>query len=353
MKKIFALILAFSLFPIFAFSQEGTSLTLTPTLIKVNVVPGQVWSSFLKVVNTNPTPLTVYLSVFDFKGDEKGGVSFVSPPENEEAKKFYLSSWIEISKEPIEIPPNQSKEIPFTIKVPKDASAGGYYSAILVGTQPVGEQKPGTVIKISQQVSCLILLTVEGEILEKGWIREFSSEKSFYQKPEVKLNLVFENLGNVHLQPVGEIKIYNIWGKEKGKIEVNQKTEFGNVLPKSKRIWNFEWKGEESLFEIGRYRAEAILHFGRQNQFFDKKVTYFWIVPLVPVLSILGAIILFFLFLIFLVRLYVKRAVKLAQMEIFGEIPEKTQQKVKITPSVLKKPIQKFIVDLKSKKKEK
>jgi hypothetical protein len=82
-------------------------------------------------------------------------------------------------------------------------------------------------------------------------------------------------------------------------------------------------------------------------------VTYFWIVPLVPLLSILGAIILFFLFLIFLVRLYVKRAVKLAQMEILGEIPEKTQQKVKITSSVLKKPIQKFIVDLKSKKKEK
>jgi hypothetical protein len=353
MKKILALILFLSLFPIFALSQEGISLTLTPTLIKVNVVPGQVWSSFLKVVNTNPTPLTVYLSVFDFRGDEKGGVYFVSPPESGEAKKFYLSSWIDIPKEPIEIPPHQSKEITFTIKVPKDASAGGYYSAISVGTQPVGEQKPGTVIKISQQVSCLILLTVEGETVEKGWIREFSSEKSFYQKPEVKLNLVFENLGNVHLQPVGEIKIYNFLGKEKGKIEVNQRTEFGNVLPKSKRIWELEWKGEGSLFEIGRYKAEVLLNFGRQNQLFDKKVTHFWIVPLVPVLSILGAIVLFFLFLILLIRLYVKRAVKLAQMEIFGEIPEKSFQKTKITPSVLKKPLQQFIVDLKSKRKRK
>jgi len=353
MKKILASILFFSFFPFFTFAQEGISLTLTPTLIKINVVPGQVWSSFIKVVNTNPRPLTVFVSLADFKSGEEGGVVFLTPPTSEEAKKTYLSSWIDIPKGPIEIPPSQSQEIPFTIQVPKDASAGGYYAAILVGTEPAGEQKPGTVIKISQQVSSLILLTVEGEIFEKGWIREFSTEKDFYQKPNVKLKLVFENLGNVHLQPVGEIKIYNFWGKEKGKIQINQGTEFGNVLPKSKRTWIFEWKGEESLLEIGRYKAEVILHFGRQNQSFDKKVAYFWIIPLVPTLSILGGIFLFFLLLVLFVKLYIKRAVKLAQMEILGEIPEKTQQKVKITPSVLKKPIQKFIVDLKSKKKEK
>jgi len=352
MRKILTLTLIFSFLPFFVLSQEGISLTLTPTLIKINVFPGQVWSSFVKVVNNNLIPLTVYVSVFDFEGDERGGIKFVAPPEGK-VKDFYLSSWIEIEKEQIEIPPQQSKEIPFTIHVPKDALPGGYYAGILVGTQPIGEQKPGTVIKISQQVTCLILLTVEGEILEKGWIREFSTQKSFYQKPKIKFNLVFENLGNVHLHPVGEIKIYNFFGKEKGKIQINQGTEFGNVLPKSKRIWDFEWKGEESLLEIGRYKAEVILHFGRQNQLFDKKVTYFWIVPLVPVFSIFGGIFLFFLFLIFLIRLYVKRAVKLAKMEILGEIPEKTQQKVKITPSILKKPIQKFILDLKSKKKEK
>ncbi len=353
MRKILPIILLFSFFPFFSFSQEGLSLTLTPTLIKINVVPGQVWSSYLKVVNTNPVPLTIFTSVFDFRGDERGGVFFVSAPEDEKEKKNYFSSWIEISKEPIQIPPYQSKEIPFTIFVPKDASPGGYYSAILVGTQPIEEQKPGTVVKISQQVSSLILLTVEGEILEKGWIREFSTEKDFYQKPEVKFKLVFENLGNVHLLPIGEIKIYNLFGKEKGKISINQATEFGNVLPKSKRVWDFEWKGEESLLEIGRYKAEVILHFGRENQLFDKKVTYFWIIPLVPTLSILTGIVLFFLLLIFLIKLYVKRAVRLAQMEILGEIPEKPSQKIKITSSILKKPIQKFIVDLKSKKKEK
>jgi hypothetical protein len=353
MKKILSSILVLSFLPFFAFAQEGLSLSVSPALTKIHVIPGQAWSSFIKVINSNPHPLTVFLSVFDFKGEETGGPIFFIPPNNEQIKKAHLSSWIEFPKEPIEIPAYQSKEIPFTINVPKDASAGGYYAAILVGTQPMGEQKPGTVVKISQQVSSLILLTVEGNILEKGWIREFSVEKSFYQKPEVKFKLVFENLGNIHLQPVGEVKIYNFFGKEKGTIKINQGTEFGNVLPQSKRLWNLEWKGENALLEIGRYKAEIFLRFGRQNQLFDRKFVYFWIVPLGPVLSILGIILLFFLILTLLIRLYIKRAVKLAQMEILGEIPEKSSQKIKITPSLLKKPLQKFIVDLKSKKKEK
>ena len=361
MKKIFLpfFIIFFLSFSFLTFAQSSSlSLTITPPLIKINLSPGQVWSSYVKVVNNNPELINVFASVLDFTSGETGGVNFFEIPKDKESEKAFMSQWIEISKGPIEIPPFQSKEIPFQIFVPKEADPGGHYAAILIGNKPLEEKTPGTAVKISSQLSCLILANIEGEIVEKGWIREFVTEKSFYQKPEVKIKLTFENLGNTHLQPKGEIKIYNFLGKERGKILINKDTEFGNVLAKSKRIWNFEWKGERSFFEIGRYKAEINLFFGTKNIQSDSRTVYFWILPIKETLAILGGFTLFLLFIIFSIRFYIKRAIRLAQQEILETIgdnlPAKSS-KIRLTKNVIEKPMKEFVVDLKtfSLKKEK
>lgn len=338
--KYLLLIAVFLFFTHSASAQESIGITVTPPLIKINMEPGQTWSSFIKVVNQNPNPLEIYTDVMDFKSGKTGGVEFFSVPREEGVERVFLSQWIKISSEPITIPPFQSKEIPFEISVPENAAPGGHYAAILAGTKPPETSVKGTVIKISSLVSSLILLNVKGEIIEKGWIREFSTEKTFYQKPQVKFKMSFENLGNVHLHPVGQIEIYNMWGKKRGKIPINQKSHFGNVLPQSTRSWQFEWKGEESPFEIGRYKAELVLDFGEEAHQTVSRTIYFWIIPLASTVGILGGTVLSFLIIFLGIRTYIKRSIELTVKQVGLEIGAKPKR-IEITL-----PIKEAIIDL-------
>ncbi len=295
------------------FAQEKLTLTVTPPLFQLNIGPGGFWASSLKVVNTNPYDLTLYASVMNFESQGESGKGKFTPiiKEDPEVSASSLAHWIEVAGEPIFIPREQSAEIPFSVRIPENAPPGGHYAAILVGTQPLVGKSEGSVVRVSSLVSSLLFVRIKGEIQEQGNIREFSTEKTFYQKPDVVFTLRFENKGNVHLKPQGDIVIYNMYGKERGRIPVNQKTDFGNVLPQSTRKFVFEWQGEENLFEVGMYRAVATLSFGkeaRQNVF---RTTYFWVVPLKPTLGIMGGFITFILVMIWAIRLYIRRVLVL------------------------------------------
>ncbi|MAF79586.1 hypothetical protein CL629_00705 [bacterium] len=306
-------------------AQEKMVLTLTPPLFKVNLGPGETWRSSIKVVNTNQYDMDLYASVMNFEArGEKGQAKFIPIVDTENANGT-LAEWIEVSDEIIHIKQEASEEVPFTLQIPEDASPGGHYAAILIGTQPVKENLEGSGIAVSSLISSLIFVEVRGEIIEEGRIKEFSTNKSVYQKLEVELALRFENTGNVHLQPKGEIIIYNMWGKERGKILINQKSEFGNVLPKSMRTFNFVWKGEKNIFEAGKYKALATLTYGKENHRNVSREAYFWIIPLKSIGLIGGGIIAFFAVLIWIIRSYIKKALsieskKLGRVQENGEI---------------------------------
>ncbi len=340
--NILFIIISFGFLANFSNAKEGLGFTITPPLTKTSVVPGQTWKTSIKVVNNSPADLTLYASVYDFKSDITGGVAFYLGKKTQSSEKIFASQWIKISQEPIKLKPYQSQIVPFSIYVPEDAEPGGHYVAIVLGTKPVisGDSK-GTAINISSAIASLVLLRVKGDIIEKGRIRDFYTKKAIYKNADVDFNLTFENLGNVHLHPVGAIKIYNMWGKKRGRIPINENNYFGNVLPNSKRMWKFEWKGEKSLFEIGRYKAQVFLSFGEKAKQTSSREVYFWIIPLVPTTVVLGGFTLLFLIIILSVRLYVKRAILVAQKQA-GISPSQ----VKISAEVLKAPFKEMIIDL-------
>lgn len=306
------ILVAISVLPIRGQAEEKLTITVTPPLFQLAIGPGEFWASSLKVVNTNPYDLTVYASVMNFEANGEEGRGKFTPiiEDDNVASANSLAQWIEVSKKPIFVPREKSVEIPFSVRIPENAPPGGHYAAILVGTQPLSDNVGEPMIRVSSLISSLLFVNIKGDVREEGNIREFSTEKTFYQKPETAFTLRFENTGNVHLQPQGDIAIYNMWGKERGKIVINQKTHFGNVLPQSTREFIFKWQGEANPFEVGRYKAIATLSFGkeaRQNVF---RATYFWIVPIKPTLAILGSFIAFILFMTWIVRAYIKRVLE-------------------------------------------
>ncbi len=298
------------------YAQESVTLSVSPTLIDISAEPGQAWQSKLRVVNVNNFDLTVYVEVVNFAPKGEGGDGTFLPLDSSTQDGSSLAEWISINREPIVIPREQTGEIPFTVMVPKDASPGGHFAAVLVGTKPPVADSGQARLQTAQMVTSLFFARVAGDVVESGAIREFTTDNTVMNNPEVGFTLRFENKGNVHLRPQGEIKIYNMWGEERGIVPINQYSSFGNVLPESIRKYDFTWKGEWSLSEMGRYSAVATLGFGADEKQFASSKVYFWVIPFKLVFGILLGLVIFIVIITWLVRLYVRHMLSMAGIRL-------------------------------------
>lgn len=281
--------------------------------------PGQTFKSTLRIINTNPYELRVFIDRNDFlpKGEE--GVPEFIPPNETDAVQSTFAEWVTSERELI-IAPEQTIELPFQITVPQDAAPGGHFAALMVSTRPPDDPSKVSKVKTAQTISALLFMRVTGDITESSAVRSFRTSNYFLSKPEATFELRIENKGNVHVQPQGEIKIFNMWGKERGTIPVNQYTLFGNVLPNSVRKFSFTWSSEWSITDIGRYTAMATLAYGvdtRQTMYAD---TAFWIIPWKFLLTIIVVVGGFIALMTWAIKTYVRRMLILAGVRP-GAIP--------------------------------
>ncbi len=304
------------------FAQESLTLSISPSLFDMSVNPGQEWRSTLKVINVNNYDLIVYIDVVNFQPQGEGGDGRFVPVATD-SEGSTLAEWFTITKEAVVVPKQQSTEIPFSVTVPTDASPGGHFAAILVGTKPLAPESGQAKVQTAQAVTSLFFARVAGDIIEKGSIREFITTDSYLDSPEATFGLRFENNGNVHLQPQGEIKILNMWGQERGLIPINQTSQFGNVLPESIRNFTFSWKGEWSISDIGRYTAVVNLAYGTEARQFATAETSFWVIPYKLLLALLLFIVGAVLIVTKLVKIYVRHTLLLAGIDLSQRISDK------------------------------
>ena len=295
-----------------AYAQTKQILSVTPPLFQMSAMPGKIWQSTIKVVNGNPYPMTVYAEVVNFKAVGESGHGQFLPIQGGDTEKTTLAHWIDIPGGPHLIPPETAKEISFFVDVPEDAPPGGHYAAVLITTKPSGGMGGGSAVQTSQAVTSLFFMRIEGDVHEDGSIREFRVMDTFMPRPEAEFSLRFENKGNVHLQPRGNIVITNMWGTERGIIPINYESHFGNVLPESIRDFKFTWQTKLSFTEVGRYKAIVTLGYGVDNIKNVSSVTYFWVVPVKITLIILVVLGTFIALIVWMVKAYIRRMLTLA-----------------------------------------
>ncbi|HCC04846.1 TPA: hypothetical protein DEP58_00895 [Patescibacteria group bacterium] len=303
-------------------SEMGLSLTIAPPLFQINLQPGETWSSYITVVNNNQYDLSLFADPVLFRpSGESGSPVFITPTaESEESST--LAGWITVPQEAFSIVREQTYKLPLTITVPNDAAPGGHYAAILIGNRsPEGRGVEGNTVNVTSSIASLIFLSVSGDVIEKGQIRDFATEEMVYDTATAKLSLRFENKGNVHLIPQGNIVIYNMFGKVRGTIPINQQKDYGNVLPNSVRKFSFTWESDTGLWDIGRYKAEATIGYGKDAKQSALATTYFYVLPVVPLLQIVGGLLALVFFVGWVLRLYIRRALALetAHLQMQGD----------------------------------
>ena len=309
-RFLFLLLILTISYPVYA-----AGIVLSPPKFEFQADPGQEIYDKIKITNNNEKSILLNSEVQDFVASgETGQPAFVNPEENNSG--LSLANWIIVNnKELIEIKPGEKKEIPFIIKVPDNAEPGGKYGTIFFHPPSEGGQ-----VAVIQKIGSLILVRVNGEIVEDGNLDKFglydpdikgeelssASEKTFYEKVPVNFSVRFENTGNVHVKPTGKIEIFNIFGKQVSPVGilsildgngVELKKEIinyipfnngrGNVLAKSFRKFDVSWDGipfwyredngsktiKYKTFLVGYYKANLEL-VGAKGQTFQKSVNF-------------------------------------------------------------------------------
>ena len=332
--------------PTMTLAQESISLSVSPTLFDMTASPTQDWSSNVRVINANEAPLKIYTDVVNFRPDGEGGRGSMSPVLDDERNGSTLAEWITVTDTEQLIPAEQTVAIPFTIDVPEDAAPGGHYAAILIGTRSFDATQGTAQVETAQVVTALVFLRVAGDIQETGQIRDFTTSRLVSEVPAMDFSIRFENTGNVHLQPQGNITITNMWGRERGILPINQNSQFGNVLPESIRKYNFSWSGDWSFADIGRYKAVATLAYREQTKRFTDSTTMFWVIPWRALLLVLAIVVGLVWFVVWGIRLYIRRMLQLA-----GVTPElRRDNRNKLHPSSVSitAPLEEGILDLRS-----
>jgi len=333
LSGILLLGILFSHMPAAALAQTSDlsqTISVSPTLFEMKAAPGQTWTSEIRVVNVNNYDMVVYPQVVNFEPlDESGRVDLIFDMDAS-LPDATLAEWITISMQPVTILEQQTITIPFSITAPMGAPPGGHYAAILIGTRPPASDGGTSKVQTAQFVTSLLFVRIDGDIIEKGNIREFRSSKNIVPNSEATFELRFENTGNVYLQPQGDIVIYNMWGTKRGIIPINHQTNYGRVVQSSIREFVFSWKGEPTFLDIGRYKAVATLGYGEESKQFSNKTTYFWIIPYQQIFIALSIIISIVLFLGWIVRMYIRRMFMLAGID-----PATARSRMQHKPQIL------------------
>lgn len=290
-KKILrlSLILFILLFPFkgtraFAWP-EG--LTLQPAKTEVSLSSGENFSSSVRIINNQPVDLFIEVSAEELSiWDDSKEIYPLSPSEDYLPQNFikpaYDSFYIEAGEEFI---------LPVDISLPDSLPSGGYYGTLIFSATPANESLSQT--KVITRLGSVFLIRFDGgDIKEEGKVVGLSLDdnKRIVTKLPEYFKVIFENSGNVHLNPAGRIEVFR-FGQLVGEVPVGIFPAYPGLENRTKAFWSVA--DGFNFSEFGFYNARLRMYLGYGEEYQEVK-TYFIVIPKVLslfILSILGLVV--------------------------------------------------------------
>lgn len=275
---------------------QAGAVSLFPDVVEISSARGVVVSSQISVINTKGVEQTYYLGSMKFKPSDDGkSPKFISSQEDHTE----LPEWIVFPYTEFQVAAHQKIEIPFQIAIPSDISSGGYYGAVTVSQSPsdLVESNGATIEAVT---ASLILLTVEGETIQKAELLDYVDHGASVRSGLASFfTFRLQNQGNVHLTPSGSILFKDLFGRVIAELDANPSNS--RILPSSTRTYevgtvvdqqNFLTSIQQQFqhFAFGPITTELIVHYGSSQEVIQSQST-FWYVPwqlIVVMLVLLG-----------------------------------------------------------------
>lgn len=123
------------------------NLSISPLKHEFTIEAGSEKTENVLVTNQTDGPITLYTSKEDFvAGDDTGTPTFIKPKDQTD-DTYSLSNWIKLENENLTLAKGESREVRFTVKVPKNSEPGGHYGAIFFSP---GVSKDGQVAVVQR-----------------------------------------------------------------------------------------------------------------------------------------------------------------------------------------------------------
>ena len=342
-KKVFLPLFVLAFFSIIGV-KTAHALTLIPPSLEFDLTPAKEYSTSVKLFNEEEKTITLYSQVAPFGAKDENG----NPAFDFNAPIQGLSSWITVDKGPFVIHAGERIEVTIKVNPPTNAEPGGQYSAVFFSENPPDKGQ----VTIGSKLGVLLLSRVAGDVVEKGSVKEFSVDTSNGMLRRLPINFVvrYENTGNVHLRPIGNVSIKNMFGHDVATLEVNP--EKGATLPDSIRRYDVTWSSKSEALTIkgnawqqfwqrysneknnlayGRYVAKLDLTAGTVGAVASTSTVVFWVFPWHIILVDAIVLIAIIIALIFLIRWYnkwlIKRAMAMTQKDTQEEKGAKKKEK--------------------------
>src|SRR4051794_4130462 len=188
-----------------AASPESNALAVSPPVVELDGTLGQTLSQKVTLDNISSTPRTVSVSAEPFHASGEEGQAQLTE-DGDDANT--LASWIKITPNHATIGANGTQDFIATITVPKNASPGGQFAALVFEPQNGGAT--GGSVSIVSRVTSLFLLKLPGNATEKASISSIDISKAdtkpdkngryssgMLQKGPVAFHTRIKNEGNI------------------------------------------------------------------------------------------------------------------------------------------------------------
>jgi hypothetical protein len=295
MKRTLSVLPALAILFLCPLFVRAAEFTVSPVLIDVDAEQRDVVTKDITLQNTSPTKLFIYATVNEIAVDEGGAIKeFITPVMTDRTNT--VTSWLEISRGRIELEPGETETIPLTIRINPEAQSGEYHAFIgfvstnkrhLAEETAMAGDADGVIVKVAIEESTNELLRISS----------FLIDRFVFRKNQGEITIEVENSGESIAIPDGEIIFYNSRGEEVSSMPVNsedlvieggKKTTITTMVP-----------FHESL---GRYKANLVLRYGKEQQAAVFDTTQFFMIPLPLLIALLFAIVIFSLFVTYLLR---------------------------------------------------
>jgi len=275
---------------------DKSDFAIGPGKHELLLAPGESEVKTISVTNRYPNEKKFQIDIEDFVGsrDLQSNIKLLADEKGPYSLKDYLHPEIMTFR----LQHGDRITIPIRVEIPLDAQPGGLFGAVIVRSIPLTKEEEalaagqaGGGITVVSRVASLFFVRVKGDATEDGRIKEFASDKQVYGEPPVNFRVIYENNGNVYLNPYGELTVNNAIGTKIAALPIDPYY----VMPDSLRLQELKL---ERGFMFGRYTATLTLHRGYlENEVADSQTIAFWVLPwkvVIAIIIILFIIVLFF-----------------------------------------------------------
>ena len=275
---------------------EGYGLTLAPMNQKIIIDPGDTYEASFRISNPASSTQNTYYKIeaTPFYTNKEGDKIFTAEGEHGQ-----IADWVSFNT-PIEgkLEPNETKNISFTINVPKNAPTGGQYLSIQVTAdgKPTDEENSqtksdndsnGATIKEVKKMSHLVYAEITGSTNKKGEISDLNLP-SFLLSGNITGSATVKNTGNVHGDAKYTLQIYPLFSGEEIYTNEEEPTTF-TILPDRERFAEVSWDQTPS---VGIFNAIFTVEFEGETKQLSKMIIVCPIWLLFLILFIIFAIII-------------------------------------------------------------